>query len=272
MSFLKKFSQKKELGNYKGKIITVSAQKGGVGKTTIATHLAVSLVKHLNKKTLIVDMDNQAHTGSALNRVIDSYRGRFSEYLLDSSKNIMDIVYKSEIENLYYIPSDTTLTETEGRLSSKIGKELILKKLLETPKTHFDYIIIDSPPNMGNLTISSLVASDYVLIPTELSTLSVDGIRGVIEVLESIVENFNPELDILGILVNKFDSRTKTTNSIFLNQLKESYGLYLKEPYLPNSTVFKKAQHFGDTVFDYEPNHKITELFKNLTESIFSNI
>ncbi len=268
MGFFTKKRDKREYGNKRAKIISIAAQKGGVGKTTISTNLAVAQALFSDKKVLLIDLDAQAHTYEALFSFIEREDSLFSEYFLDKDRNLMDIVKETDIENFYYIPADKKLIETESRIASKIGKEFIFKKLLDIPKTHFDLIIIDSPPNLGPLTISALVASDYVVIPTELSNLSMDGIDGLLETMELVIENYNHKLDILGIIINKIDLRATKTNKFLIKELEERFSDYLRTPYIPNSTLFKKAQLDGKSIFEYDKKHKVTKLFKDLSKSL----
>jgi len=267
MAFFSKKKIKKNYGDKNAVIISVSAQKGGVGKTTFSTNFAVSLALK-GKKVLIMDLDSQAHTQEALYFHFGDNESEFSDYIMDSKKDLMNSVYMSKVDNLYYVPADKDLARTEKLLSSEIGKEFIIKKLLDVPKTHFDFIIIDTPPHFGNLTLASLVASKYVVIPTELSNLSIDGINDLLENMELIVDNYNNDIDILGIIINKVDYRARKTNEPILTELKTRFNDYLTEPYIPLSTLFKKSQLEGKSIFHYDKKHKISLLFDELSENL----
>lgn len=267
MAFFSKKKIKKNYGDKNATILSVSAQKGGVGKTTFSTNFAVSQALK-GKKVLILDLDSQAHTQEALYYHFGENESEFSDYLLNPKKDLMNSVYLSKIDNLYYIPADKNLSRTEKLLSSEIGKEFVLKKLLDVPKTHFDLIIIDTPPHFGNLTLNALVASKYVVIPTELSNLSTDGINDLLENMELVVDNYNNDIDILGIVINKVDYRSRKTNEPILAELKDRFSDYLIEPYIPMSSLFKKAQLEGKSVFHYDKNHKVTHLFEELSGNL----
>ncbi len=193
MAFFKRKKVKKSYGEKDAVIVSVSAQKGGVGKTTFSTNFAVSQALS-GKKVLLIDLDSQAHTREALYSHMNEGESEFSEYILDESKDLMNTIYLSNIEDLYYIPADKGLSRTEKMLSSEIGKEFVFKKLLDVPKSHFDLIVIDTPPHFGALTLAGLVASKYVIIPSELSSLSVDGINDLLENMELVLENYNPNI------------------------------------------------------------------------------
>ncbi len=267
MAFFSKKKIKKNYGDKNAIIVSVSAQKGGVGKTTFSTNFAVHQALK-GKKVLLIDLDSQAHTQEALYFHLGENESEFSEYILNPRKDLMNSVYPSKIDNLYYIPADKDLSRTEKQLSSEIGREFILKKLLDVPKTHFDLIVIDTPPHFGNLTLSALVASKYVIIPTELSNLSIDGINDLLENMELVVDNYNDNIDILGIVVNKVDYRARKTNEPVLSELKDRFDNYLIEPYIPMSSLFKKAQLEGKSIFHFDKNHKISHLFEELSENL----
>jgi chromosome partitioning protein len=267
MAFFSKKKIKKNYGNKNATIISISAQKGGVGKTTFSTNFAVFQALE-GKKVLMLDLDSQAHTQEALYYHLEENESEFSDYILNPKKDLMNSIYLSKIDNLYYVPADKNLSKTEKLLSSEIGKEFTLKKLLDVPKTHFDLIIIDTPPHFGNLTLSALVASKYVIIPTELSNLSIDGINDLLENMELVVDNYNSDIDILGIIINKIDYRARKTNEPILSELRDRFENYLVEPYIPMSSLFKKAQLEGKSIFHYNKKHKITNLFEELSKNL----
>jgi chromosome partitioning protein len=267
MAFFKKKKTKKDYGDKNATIISVSAQKGGVGKTTFSTNFAVSQALN-GKKVLLIDLDSQAHTQESLSFHLGNNESDFSEYIIDSQKDLMNSIFLSQIENLYYVPADKNLAKTEKLLSTEIGKEFVLKKLLDIPKTHFDLIIIDTPPHFGNLTLGALVASKYVIIPTELSNLSIDGINDLLQNMELVVDNYNDDIDILGIVINKVDYRSKKTNDPILSDLRNRFDEYLTEPFIPLSTLFKKAQLSGQSIFHYDKNHKVSKLFDELSNKL----
>ena len=269
--FGKRKKIKKNYGNKNAKTISVSTQKGGVGKTTFSTNYAVYCAMQ-GYKVLLIDLDSQAHTAETLFYHFNETESLLSEYLLDSEKDPMNLISVSKIENLHYIPADKNLNKTEKILSSEIGKEFSIKKLLDVPKTHYDFIIIDTAPNFGNLTLASLVASNFVIVPTELSSLSIEGINDLVLNLVTVAENYNPDIDILGIIINKIDYRTKKTNTPLLKELNERFSDYLISPYLPLSSLFKKSQYEGKSIFHYAPKHKVTAIFKELSDNLLKRI
>ncbi len=239
-------------GNRKAKIVSVCTQKGGVGKTTTAVNLAAALAGFHGKKTLLIDMDAQGHVGSSLFGEATPGNGQLSDLLEDAGREVMEIAAPTKIENLYLTPSDKKLKDTENILSAKIGKEFILKGALATTRTHYDYIVIDCPPNLGNLTLNALVASRWALIPTDMSILSFEGVNDLLGTIETVNLRLNPDLDILGILLTRVDRRNIRTNEIIMHDLEETFGDRLFDTHITINTAISKAQMAGRTIFEYD--------------------
>lgn len=198
-------------------IISIFNQKGGVAKTTTATNLACSLSEK-NKKVLLVDFDPQANSTNALG--INDEELDFSVYDLlmeynDIRKNKKyekDMVLKFIMDtnfNINLIPADIRLAEAEQTLSNAVSRELLLNKLLSFIKDDYDFILIDCPPSLGLLSINALAASDSVIIPVYLSYFSVKGMKQMNQTFTLVRDNLNPDLDIMGFLITKFDQRVK---------------------------------------------------------------
>jgi chromosome partitioning protein len=196
-------------------IISVFNQKGGVAKTTTTTNLACALGE-LGKKVLIVDFDPQANSTNALG--IDDENLRYSVYDLMHEYNTLQNKKELKSENVKkyilqtsfkvdVLPSDINLAEAEQTLSSIVSREMILFKILSTIKNDYDFILIDCPPSLGLLSINSLAASDYIIIPVYPSYFSVKGIKQLLRTYNLIKDNLRPELEIMGVLVTKFDQR-----------------------------------------------------------------
>ncbi len=239
-------------GNRSAKIVSVCTQKGGVGKTTTAVSLAAALARFHGRKTLLMDMDAQGHVGSSLLGEVRPGGGHLSELLLDGEKEVMEIVAPTKAENLFVTPSDKHLKETENLLGSKIGKEFILKGALSATRTHYDFIIIDCPPNQGNLTLNALVASRWVVIPTDMSILSFEGVNDLWTTIETVNGRLNPDLDVLGVLLTRVDRRNTRTNEIIMHDLGEAFGEKLFKTQIATNTALSKAQMAGRTIFEYE--------------------
>lgn len=238
-----------EFGRRKARVVAVTARKGGVGKTTTTVNLGANLAKYHGRRVLLIDMDAQGHVEMSLRR---EGRGRapdsLSRVLLTRRRDVQEIVQPTSIDGLWYVASDAELNTTEALMSTKIGKELCLKGALRYARTHFDVILVDCPPNLGTLTANALVAADQVLVPCDLSTLSLDGVDALLETLETIQETLNPSVQLLGLLRTRVDRRNKSMNAAIEEDLRGRYGQFLLDTEIGVSTAITRAQHAGSPV------------------------
>ena len=261
------------LGNRHARIIAVAARKGGVGKTTTTVNLGASLASHQNLKVLLLDMDAQGHVGMSLKAKGPlASQEALSDILLQKRRDVMELARPTAVDGLWMVPSDTDLNHTESVMSTRIGKELLLRNALRTARTHFDVILIDCPPNLGTLTANALVAADQVLIPCDLSTLSLDGVETLIETLETIQETLNPAVDLLGLVRTRVDRRNRKMNEAIESTLEEKYGRWLLRTEIGVSSALTKAQHVGLPAFMHDESSRGAEAYVRLAEEIASLI
>ena len=206
-------------------IISIFNQKGGCGKSTTTINLGAALAKQ-GKKVLVVDMDAQANTTNGVG--IDDEELEVTIYdLLISKKttyeNIKEVIKKTAYENLECLPSDIQLSNAEIELASAMSRETILKKIIDKIKNDYDYILIDSPPSLGLLSVNSLVASDKLIIPVNTSYFSVKGIKHLMNTFNLVKDNLNEKLEIMGVLITMFTSR-KTLAKNIRESLIEVFG------------------------------------------------
>jgi chromosome partitioning protein len=239
-----------EMGTRNARIVAISARKGGVGKTTTTVNLGAALALFYNRKVLLIDMDPQGHVELSLRHDV---RGRapdsLSNVLLQKRRDIFEVVQPTAVDGLWYVSAGEDLNDTESIMSSRIGKELLLRQAMRYARTHFDVILIDCPPNLGSLTVNALVASQHVLIPCNLSTLSLNGVDALLETLSTVQETLNPDLNLLGLLKTRVDRRNLTMNGAIDAALAERYGSWILDTEIGVSTAIAKAQHAGRPVF-----------------------
>ena len=259
-----------ETGDRKAVLIAVCSQKGGVGKTTTTVNLGAALAHFQKKKVLVIDLDAQGHVEKSLGSMVsDGLEYTPLSKILESKKgNILDAVIKTELENFHMTPGDKDLVHTESTLSSRIGREFILKSSLETARSHYDYILFDCPPALGNLTLNALVASDYVLVPCEMSVLAFEGVTDLLETLREVKENLNPKLDVLGVLFTRVDGRNLTMNSLITENMKKFFKGKIFNTHVSTSTAITKAQLEGRPVFKFAPSSSGAKHYAALASEI----
>jgi chromosome partitioning protein len=239
-----------EMGTRNARIVAISARKGGVGKTTTTVNLGAALALFYDRKVLLIDMDPQGHVELSLRH---DARGRapdsLSNVLLQKRRDIFEVVQPTAVDGLWYVSAGEDLNDTESIMSSRIGKELLLRQAMRYARTHFDVILIDCPPNLGSLTVNALVASQHVLIPCNLSTLSLNGVDALLDTLSTVQETLNPDLNLLGLLKTRVDRRNLTMNGAIDAALAERYGSWILDTEIGVSTAIAKAQHAGRPVF-----------------------
>lgn len=201
------------------KIITISQQKGGTGKTTTVINLGACL-SNAGKKVLLVDIDPQANTTLGLGVDPHSLKENIYHLLTDFPKvSLKNVVVPTKWENLDLVPSHIDLSGVEMELANKIGRENMLRKCLKGEIGVYDFVLIDTPPSLSLLTVNTFSAAHKVLITVEAHPFSLDGLDKLIETIDMIRDEVNPTLSILGVLVTKFDSRNKISKAI-MDRLK----------------------------------------------------
>ena len=257
-------------GPRQASVIAVAAQKGGVGKTTTSVSLAAAMARHHGKRTLLIDLDPQGHVHTALSQQVRTGGGSLASVLTEEGRDreIIDIVARTEIPDLHVTPFDPKLSTAEDLLGTRIGKELILREALRITRTFYDLIVIDCPPNLGNLTINGLVAADQVLIPCDPSPLALNGVHSLIDSVSTVAERLNPELDLLGILMTRVDGRNRTLNETMLVELRDSYGPAVLPVQIGINNTLAKAQHAGQDVFAYDAMSRGAQQYAALAEHL----
>lgn len=263
-------------GERSAQVISVATVKGGVGKTTTAVNLAAAMAADHGKRVLLIDLDAQGHCTTSLEAVLDGggpEAASVNEILLDDDhREILDAAVSTEVEGLDVTLADPGLADAEGRISQKIGKELLLRDALKVTRTHFDVILIDCPPNKGNLTLNALLASDRVLIPTDLSPLSVKGADELIETVLTVRERLDHDLDVLGVVLTRVDGRTVTINDEVRQTIEDAWGELVLDQHIGINTRLAQAQLQGEPIFDHAPKSRGAQHYQRLAEEVLERL
>jgi chromosome partitioning protein len=270
---LKRFvapGERRTRGPREAKVICVASLKGGVGKTTTSCNVASALARYHQQRVLLIDLDPQCHVGTSLQKQIQLSGGGSLASVLTGEEpgHVMDVAVDTTVAGLRVTPSDATLSEAENLLNTKIGKELILRDALEITRTYYDIIIIDCPPNLGNLTLNALVASDYLLVPCDLSPLAVRGVENLLANAQQVGARMNPSLDLLGVVITRHDGRTQSMNDAVLSSLNQSYGDSILKVRIGVSTSVSRAQHEGTEIFEHDEKSRGAIHYRELAAEV----
>ncbi len=243
------------------KIIAIINQKGGVGKTTTSINFSSGLAMK-GKKTLLIDLDPQAHSTICLGIEPGSYQNAINEVLL-RKKQIENIILETKIKNLFLTPSHIRLDKTEQQLTPELFKETFLFKAINT--LNYDFIVIDCRPTLGTLTINALYACNFIIVPCEMGRYALDGFSDLIETIENVKNNKLDMEKFVRILLTKFDSRNKVSNDWILNQLDPYKNLIFKTIIRKNEAL-NQAHMIQEPIYTANPNSSGAQDYEELTK------
>ena len=251
------------------KIIALTNQKGGVGKTTSAVNIAASLAVS-EIKTLLIDMDPQANTSTGIAEIIEKRaENTIYETLVDEIP-IKDTITKTTFNYLDAILSTNDLVGAEIELVSVIARELELKKALAKVKRRYDYIIIDCPPSLGLLTLNSLTAANALIIPIQAEYYALEGLGQLLNTIRLVQQYLNKNLKIAGVLVTMFDGRLNLSRQV-LDEVKSYFGDKLFKTVIHRNVRLSEAPSFGKPALLYDANSVGAKDYMALIEEIIKN-
>lgn len=250
------------------KIISISNQKGGVGKTTTTINLAASLGT-MGKKVLIIDADPQGNTTSGLG--FNKKEVKKSTYdVLENDTSVEEATIVTGFKNLSLVPSHINLASADAGISLFSGKESKLKNKISHLRNLYDYIIIDCPPSLGIITINAFCASDSVLIPIQCEYYALEGLSQLINTIKVVKRHHNSSLDVEGILMTMCDLRLNLTHQV-MEEVKKNFPDKVFKTTIPRTVKLSEAPGFGKPVMYFSKLNKGTWAYKSLAKEIIKN-
>lgn len=248
-----------------GKIISITNQKGGVGKTTTAINLSASIALS-GKKVLLIDIDPQGNASSGLG--IDANSKGVYELLMGEASQ-KEVICPTEIETLKIIPSRVDLTGAEIELVSREAREKVLKTALNGVREDFEFVVIDCPPSLGLLTLNALTASNSVLIPMQCEYYALQGLSCLLKTLKLIKKSINPDLKVEGVLLTMFDSRTLLASQV-KDQVQKYFSGFLLKTIIPRNVRLSEAPSHGKPIMLYASRSRGADSYVELAKEIIS--
>uniref|UniRef100_A0A832I354 ParA family protein n=1 Tax=Eiseniibacteriota bacterium TaxID=2212470 RepID=A0A832I354_UNCEI len=251
-----------------GKVIAIASQKGGVGKTTTAINLGACLAQE-SRRVLLVDIDPQGNCSSGLGVNGNDKRLTTYEVLIGESE-IGPAITPTALANLDLLPAGQRLSGAEVELVGMMARENRLRGCLEKVRSEYDYVLVDSPPSLGLLTVNALTAADSVLIPLQCEYLALEGLTQLIGSIRLVQDHLNPGLRIEGVLLTMFDSRLNLSQQV-ADEARKFFAERVYKTVIPRNVRLSEAPSFGKPIVLYDPHSTGAESYRELAKEVLDH-
>ena len=250
------------------KIVSLTNQKGGVGKTTTSVNLAVSFAVS-EVKTLLIDLDPQSNATTGLEQIANEPKGTIYDAIIRGSE-AKDIITNTELKFLDMITSTNDLVGAEVELVNVMAREHQLEKVLKSIRKKYDYILIDCPPSIGLLTLNALTCSNAVIIPIQCEYYALEGLGQLLNTVRLVQKNLNRNLEIEGVLLTMYDSRLNLSKQV-ADEVKGFFKDKIFETIIHRNVRLSEAPSFGKPALLYDANSTGAQNYISLVEEILKN-
>lgn len=245
-------------------ILALTNQKGGVGKTTTAVNLGASLAV-LGNRVLLVDLDPQGNASTGVG--VDRSQVKVGTYEVLGGTPVQEAAQPTEVEGFHVLPSTIDLAGAEVELVSSFARETKLQQALEPIRGDYDFVLVDSPPSLGLLTVNALTACDRVVVPIQCEYYALEGLGQLMRTLELVRDGLNKKLEVGGVVLTMYDARTKLAEQV-VAEVRAYFGGTVFATVIPRSVRLSEAPGYGKPIMRYDPSSRAAFSYRELAVEV----